>query len=138
MRNRTPLFFMELLVVILVFSLTAALCLQAFAWSDRMSEAEALKGKALQQAQNAAEVLKACRGDFAGAAESEGGKVQSDGQKEIWSLEGDGFLVEAALFDTEIEGLGGAEICAYSKEGELLFTLPVRWQTPLAEGSVIP
>ena len=37
MKGKTPLTLLELTVMLLVFALAAALCLQAFVWADRSS-----------------------------------------------------------------------------------------------------
>ena len=58
MRNKTSLALMELLVMILVFSLAAALCLKAFAAADSISRDTALRTRAAFAAQNAAEAFK--------------------------------------------------------------------------------
>ena len=67
MQNKAPLALIELTVMILIFSVAAALCLQAFVWSDLTSAQIQKQDKAMLQAETAAEVVKGCKGDFAEA-----------------------------------------------------------------------
>ena len=55
---------MEQLVMVLVFALAAALCVQAFAASNRMSETAAARDRAVQIAQSAAEIMQSRGGDM--------------------------------------------------------------------------
>ena len=64
MRSKAPLALMEQMVMVLVFALAAALCLQAFALADRISRQNAERDQALVAAQNAAEQVKQVRGDW--------------------------------------------------------------------------
>ena len=73
MRNKAPLALMEQLMMVLVFALAAALCLQVFIFSDRASRRKEAVNRAVLEAQNAAEELKSVRGDFTRAAELYGG-----------------------------------------------------------------
>ena len=59
MRSRAPLALMEQLVMILVFALAAALCLQVFVFADRISARNEETDRAVLVCQNAAETLKA-------------------------------------------------------------------------------
>ena len=59
MKNKTSLFLMEQLVMILVFALCAALCLECFITADRISKETSLRDEAVLLAQNTAECLKA-------------------------------------------------------------------------------
>lgn len=58
MKNKASLLLMEQLVMILVFALCAALCLQGFVAADRISRETALRDEAVVLAQNTAEALK--------------------------------------------------------------------------------
>ena len=64
MRNKAPLAMLEQLVMLLVFALAAALCLQAFALADRLSDRTERFDRAVLEAQRAAETVKHCRGDL--------------------------------------------------------------------------
>lgn len=67
-RSKAPLVLMEQLVMLAVFALTAALCLQAFVKADTLSRRHAAQDRAAVKAQSAAEVVQACGGDMERAA----------------------------------------------------------------------
>ena len=75
MRSKAPLVLMEQLVMVLVFALAAALCVQVFVLSDQTSRSYEARDRAVVAAQNAAEQLKGCGGDYAAAAERCGGRL---------------------------------------------------------------
>lgn len=108
MRNRTTLTLMELLVMILVFALAAALCLQLFGESARLSREIRQQNEAAILAQNTAEQLKT--GTLA---------AESFTHKE--------YLVQILSEETGIPDLGQANILV-SIDGETLFTLTAAWQ----------
>ena len=112
MKNKTSLLLMEQLVMVLVFALTAALCLSAFVKADQISRETVRRDEAVLLAQNAAQVLKATSGDVERAAEVAYG---SNCRMEIEQLK------------TGLPFMGQAEIRVWQKE-ELLFTLRTGWQ----------
>ncbi len=63
MKNRTSLTLLEMLIMIMVLALAAALCLRAFVYSGKLSKEDRMKAEALSFAQNAAELLKHNKGD---------------------------------------------------------------------------
>ena len=79
-RSRAPLALMELTVMLLVFALAAALCLQAVVVSSRQAARSQARDNAVRRAQTAAETLKAVGGTEteaeASAAERLGGQVE--------------------------------------------------------------
>ena len=58
MRSKAPLVMMEQLVMVLVFALTAALCVQVFVLSEKLSVKASATDKAALTAQNVAERMK--------------------------------------------------------------------------------
>lgn len=138
MRNKAPLALMEQIVMVGVFALAAALCVQVFVLSDRVSRQSEVRDRALLLAQNAAEELKSVGGDFEEAARLYGGVW--NGQMWGWSLDetwtaADGEQPSAYhLLVTPVESgqplLGTAEATVYTAEGEALCSLPVAWQAP--------
>lgn len=58
MKSKAPLVMMEQMVMILVFALAAALCLQAFVLSDSLSEKDEARDVAVVLCENAAESLR--------------------------------------------------------------------------------
>ena len=63
MKSKAPLSLMEQLIMLLVFALAAALCLQVFVLSGRVSRSCETKSQAVAAVQSAAEITKACKGD---------------------------------------------------------------------------
>ena len=74
MRNKAPLSLMEQLCMLLVFALSAALCLQVFVLSARMSRNMEAQGQAVRAVQNTAETVKYCRADVSRYPELLGGE----------------------------------------------------------------
>lgn len=58
MKSKAPLVMMEQIVMVLVFALAAALCLQTFVLSGKISKMMEAKNRAAVEAQNAAEAMK--------------------------------------------------------------------------------
>ena len=114
MKNKASLLLMEQLVMILVFSLAAALCLQAFAKAAEISGETARTDRAVVLAQNAAELLKASGGEAARAE----------------ALSGEGYAVTVAEQPSEIPGLSRGKIQVFYEE-KLLFSLETGWQEEL-------
>ena len=111
MRSKATLSLMELLVMVLVFALAAALCMQAFARAQAISLETMRRDEAVVLAQNGAELLKT------GMTEPEIEKQLSDGTYtvQIWEL------------PQEIPGLKQAEISVFY-ENTALFSLMVGCQ----------
>ena len=145
-RSRAPLALMELTVMLLVFALAAALCIQAFVASSRQAGENGARDTALRLAQTAAETLKASGGSAAEAqlraAEQLGGEV-SQGiwyvlYDENWNVTDDGessaYRLEAA--PGPLGGFAPAEglvqmrvrVAHEYKDAEELVSLPVAWQ----------
>ena len=132
MRSKAPLALMEQLVMVLVFALAAALCVQVFVLSDRTSRRNEARDRAVLAAQNAAEEVKSVRGDFAQAAELYGGtwngQLWGRSYDADWARDGDDYHVLVTPADSGDALLGAAEVTVYTAEGDLLFTLSVAWQ----------
>ena len=116
MKNRTSLALMEQLVMVLVFALAAALCLNVFVKADEISRMIAYRDEAVLIAQNAAEMLQATSGDAQQAAELLGPTAAEKGLR---------LVIEQT--DSGVPLLGKAEIRVYFEEEEL-FNLQTGWQ----------
>ncbi|BAK98215.1 hypothetical protein OBV_10170 [Oscillibacter valericigenes Sjm18-20] len=139
MRSKTPLALMEQLVMVLVFALAAALCIQAFAASDRISGTAAARDRAVQLAQSAAEIMKSRGGDLvqaqSAAMERLGGQL-SQGVWYVlydrdWNEVSDGSA--EAVYRLEAQPDSNAEqpkadIRVSMEDGKTLIALPVVWQ----------
>ena len=136
MRSKSPLALMEQVVMVLVFALAAALCLQVFVLSDQMSEKNRDTDRAVLLAQNTAEMIKAC-GGVEEAAEAVGGTVRQT----MWSsyyyedltpapdAESGYYHVDVLPMNSGVAGLGQAAIEVFRWDGnEGLFALTVAWQ----------
>ena len=134
MKSKAPLSLMEQLIMLVVFALAAALCLQVFVLSGRISRECETKSHAVTAVQNAAEVTKSCRGDFESLSKLLGGSGIADGWQlgygETWEPMDPAlasYLVNITPLNTENPALGSAEISAHSPEGTL-FSVAVSWQ----------
>ena len=136
MRSKSPLALMEQVVMVLVFALAAALCLQVFVLSDRMSGQNQDTDRAVLLAQNTAETIKAC-GGVDGAQEILGGETE----QMMWcsyyyedltpapDRESSFYEVDVLPGNSGVEGLGQANIEVFRWDGnEGLFALTVAWQ----------
>lgn len=138
MRSKAPLVLIEQMVMLLVFALAAALCLQAFVLSDQRSHRSEARDFAASAAQSAAETVRSCGGGvqdaFAAAAGLLDGSVE-DGvlvveYDEDWQPAADGiYLLTAAEVSSGQPGLASAEVLVSEKNGgEPLFAVTVAWQ----------
>lgn len=79
-RSKAPLSLMEQLIMVFVFAFAAAICLQAFVYSDRLSKDSTTRELASMRATEVIEVCKAYGGDLAKAAEKISGTVVPAGE----------------------------------------------------------
>ena len=134
MKRNASLILVELLIMLTVFALAAALCLRVFVWSDNHSKQSAAEDLALLQTQNAAETLKHYRGDFSQAARECGGRW--DG--ESWDIAYDDnwnvtagkavYLLQVIPVSYETDYLGQARLTVVDQAGSVLAELSVCWQ----------
>lgn len=135
MRNKAPLTMMEQVIMLLVFALAAALCLQAFAAADSQSKALSARDRAAMEAQTAAELLKHTGGDYAQAAELLGGDTKNGSLvlsfNESWNPADAPEIVYqlTALPADHSQPLLAQTTITVTAKGEPLFSLPVSWQT---------
>lgn len=135
MKNKAPLSLMEQLVMLLVFALAAALCLQVFVLSSQISRRCEAMDHAVTKVQNVAEYLKASGGDLTPFEttlnESNTAPSWQICYDENWNQT---FMEQAAyrLLLTPVMSedplLGSAQVCAMSKTGDILFAVTVCWQ----------
>ena len=123
MKNKSPLVLMEQLIMVLVFALTAAMCVGIFLKSNQTSQDTQFRDGAVLMAQNGAETVKSCAGDLEETARILEGTVING---EVF-VESEGYLMVITAVDSETSGLGQAEICV-STDGILIYTLRTGWQ----------
>lgn len=125
MKSKAPLVMMEQIVMVLVFALAAALCLQTFVLSGKMSKMTEVKNRAVVEAQNAAETIK--NGDAVGKRFYTGD----------WRLTQDESLAEYILtvsYEETVQlPVWQAEIVLATAGGEELIRLPVAGQTEVVQ-----
>lgn len=135
MKNKASLILAEQLVMILVFSLAAVICLGIFIKAHQISQQSENLDAAVLLAQNAAETVKASRGDWEVIAEKLNGTSESNGvsilyNRDLQPEENGFFSVHIRSLPTENLFLGSAEISVYcsTEPDSSLFTLAVAWQ----------
>jgi hypothetical protein len=135
MKNKVPLALLEQVIMILIFALTAAFCLQGFVLSDRISRQQEMQTQAVLIAQNTAETLKNTSGDFSKSASHLGGITT----EETWIIPYDGswqpllsldtatYILEVTRLNSSNPKLGSAQIQVLNAE-DILFEIITAWQ----------
>lgn len=151
MRSKAPLALMEQLMMVLTFALAAAVCVQVFALSDKLSQHNAARDKATVLCQSVAETLHHNGGDVEAALTQASGAAPGarDGfgyfcsYDENWeSLTGDrlqhsSYTLRVSQVDSGVAGLGKANVEAFAWRAgtmESLFALDVTWQEVIPHG----
>ena len=138
MKSKAPLSLMEQMVMILVFALAAALCLQAFVRADTMSRRAQARDRAAVVCQSAAEAIRHSQGDLAAAAELLGGESTQEllwvDYDEQWAPTetGERYRLAARREDPDGPGLGKAVVWVNDEgdiEPDTLFQIELAWQT---------
>ena len=147
-RSKAPLALMEQMVMLLVFALAAALCLQAFVKSDQLSRRAEARDRAALVCQSAAEVIRRGGGDLAwaaerldlpyGAYEGEGLAFEAHYDKD-WTLSQTReytYCLRAEQIPSGVAGLGTARVWVEQtgQAGGPLFELETAWQTEIETG----
>ena len=76
--SKTPLFLMELIIMLLVFSISAAICLKVFTGARKIADESRRLDAAVMMAQTAAENWKATHGNIEKTAEMMGAVPNED------------------------------------------------------------
>ena len=126
MKNKTILPLLEQMIMILIFALAAAFCLQGFAAASRISKRQAVLTEAVVDVQNTAEILKSSHGDYELAADLLQG-VWVDDQLQIQT---DAYTVIAQEAEEESDFLASSNI-QVCYEDEILYSIIVSWQEVL-------
>lgn len=139
MKSKAPLAMMEQLVMVLVFALAAALCLQTFVLSGKISKKTEAKNRAVTEAQNAAEIMK--NGGFSEYLERYAPKQTEDESVSFftkdWEITGEENQAEYKLTVSYTESvdlsLWQADIAIATVSGEELIRIPVAGQTEVMQ-----
>ena len=152
MRSKAPLILMEQMVMLLVFALASALCLQAFVKSDSLSARSEARDRAVTLCQSTAEVIRQNGSYFNTSAEQLGlefgqGSTMFRYYDENWEplpisqgpdpnyegtlpspADGAAYCLNIHAVLDAPPGLGKASVCVSEAHGEALFELEVAWQ----------
>ena len=143
MRSKAPLVLMEQMVMLLVFALAAALCMQAFVKSDQLSQQIVDRDQAVSLCQNAAEAIRASKGNFAQAAKLLGADTYDSDSLMVdyakdWTPAEDtmGYTLGVTRLEEDQPGLGRAAVWLRDEQEETeLFRLEAAWQEVSIHGS---
>ena len=147
-KSKAPLVMLEQMVMLLVFALAAALCLQAFVLSDASSRESEARDRAANLCQSMAEVMRTNGGSAPEAAtavlgdgwQCETGLFTVPLNEDMTAYTESGFpyegtpyrlmvLASGTVLNGQAPGLDGAEIAVLTPDtGEKLFSLEVLWQ----------
>jgi len=127
---------MEQMVMLLVFALAAAVCLQVFAKSGEDSKRVEVRDKAVLLAQSAAETVRHCGGAapeaLAQAAQQLDLRLEGDvwqaGYGEDWTPGGEAYRLTARAAAGGVPGLEAVQVSVEEADGAVLFALEVTWQ----------
>ncbi len=122
MRSKTPLFLIELTIMLLVFAVATALCLNAFSKAELISLENEKRDIAVVKAQNVAEKLK-----YYGSYEPLG--AYHDGEK--WVLEDGSLTIHIFECNTASPLCKKADIIV-NESGEELFSLTAAYQVEVS------
>ena len=138
MKSKAPLILMEQMVMLLVFALAAALCLQAFVQSDAVSCRSEARDQAILLVQTAAETIRHCGGDMGGALTQAADILGADyAQGLLWMdydenwnpFPGGVYRLTAQGVPTEVPGLWTARVSVTEDGQEApLFSVEIAWQ----------
>lgn len=139
MKSKAPLAMMEQLVMVLVFALAAALCLQTFVLSGKISKKTEAKNRAVTEAQNAAEIMK--NGGFSEYLERYAPKQTEDKSVSFfakdWQITVEENQAEYKMTVIYTESvdllLWQADITLATASGEELIRIPVAGQTEVMQ-----
>jgi hypothetical protein len=136
MKNKAPLAMMEQLVMLLVFALAAALCVQVFVLADRTSRDSADRDRAVLEAQNLAEALKsddvsAYLSEMQGSVNGNSGVIvfyDADWQTVTAEADNIAFYAQSRYVRDVPAGMWQAEVSVCQADGAVLFSIPVAGQ----------
>ena len=149
MKSKAPLMLMEQMVMLLVFALAAALCLQAFVKADEISERAEARDRAVLLCQTVAEEIKSASETDRNPISAVATKLEADYREqdtfgleynEDWQrrtgTEEIAYQVTVTKTDSGVPGLGLADIMVTDagRSPEPLFEVQVAWQEVSAHG----
>lgn len=139
MKSKAPLAMMEQIVMVLVFSLAAALCLQTFVLSGKISKKTEAKNRAAVEAQNVAETIKAEGLDEYIEKQKfqqikEGYRIFLDeAWNEVSGEEQAEYYIDICPLNSDSEYLWFVDIIVTKQDGTELFCIPAAGQTEVMQ-----
>lgn len=134
MKNKSFLPLLELILMIGIFTLAAAICLNTFATANKLSKQSEAKFAAVNAAESVAEAIKSSNGDFSAISEKLGGIADSDSltvyYDSLWvstDSENAEFILQVTKKNSGTLFLGTALITVYHGD-DLIYELTVGWQ----------
>ena len=138
MRSKAPLVMMEQIIMVLIFALASALCVQMFVLAENLSKRTEAQNRAVVEVQNAAESIKA-KGLEAYVQEKEAEQIK-DGfmlffdasWNRVSEQEQAVYHIKICPYNSDSEYVWSMDIVATEKDGEELFRVPVAGQKEVA------
>lgn len=136
MKSKAPLALMEQIIMLLVFALAAAICLQAFVRADALSAESQARDKAVVLAQSTAELIRSNQGDMAKVAEQLNAQhVQgtlAQGFDRDWQscpAEAEpAYILQAFTLPNNAPNVGTARVQVLTGDLKTLFEIDIAWQ----------
>ncbi len=128
-RSKAPLALMEQIIMILVFALASAVCMQAFVYSNELSKDGAKKEQASTYVQEAAELCKVYQGDFTALEEKLGGALENGTLVVSYAEENMKVVLEKQPVSGENNlFMEKAKVYAKEEDDEVIFSVEIAWQ----------
>lgn len=124
-RSKAPLALMEQIIMILVFALTAAVCLQAFVYSNNLSEEGDKENLAASHAQEVVETCKMYSGDLDQVQLKLSGERTENGIRVFY--EEDCMTVVLEITE-QSDWLARAKVSVQDEKDQEIFSVDTAWQ----------
>ena len=135
MKNRTTFFFVEQLVMLLVFAMAAAVCIGIFSASSRIRQKALDQDRAVFLTQTAAELLKSCSGDLDALEEITGGTCDVNRLTVFCShtlqQDPDGIyqlVIQKISGENTMVGTAAITVARKEEPDRILFSVETAWQ----------
>lgn len=124
-RSKAPLALMEQIIMILVFALTAAVCLQAFVYSNNLSEEGDKENLAASHAQEVVETCKMYSGDLEQVQLKLSGERTENG---ICVFYEEDHMTVVLEITEQSDWLARAKVSVQDEKDKEIFSVDTAWQ----------
>ncbi len=124
-RSKAPLALMEQIIMILVFALASAVCLEAFVYADRLSRNGEQSHTAMTKAQQVAEYCKANQGDLDKVCGALAAVRTEDGLTAAYPEED---MVLSLVLTEDTAYVQKAQVSVDDPEGNEIYAIEIAWQ----------